>query len=264
MVRVGTSGFSYTDWQTVFYPAGLAPGERLPFYARRFATVELNTTFYRQPAPALTAALAAKVGPAFRFSVKAYGGLTHDHTQATAADFRRFAAGLAPLARHGQLGAVLCQFPNAFRPSLRTREYLQRVRDAWPDWPLVVEFRHADWHQPETYAWLRSVGLGVCNVDEPDLPGLLPPSAELTAGVGYVRFHGRNRERWYQHREAWERYDYLYTSAELAEWLPSIKTLAERADDLYVYFNNHYVAQAVTNAAQLLDMLGVERVDGDV
>jgi len=255
MIRVGTSGYSYDDWAGRFYPPGLPPAQRLVFYAERFDTVEVNTTFYRQPTLALTRGLAAKVGPGFRFSIKVWGGLTHDHEHATEADFRRFAASLAPLVDTGHLGCILAQFPNSFRPQPGTLAWLARVREAWPAWPLAVEFRHGAWHTPATYARLRELDLGVCNVDEPDLPGLMPRGEEITARVGYVRFHGRNAERWYRHQEAWQRYDYQYRQDELATWLDPLKRMARTADSVYVFFNNHYAAQAVTNAGDLLAAL---------
>lgn len=47
---IGTSAWSDHD---PFYPPGLKPAEQLPFYARHFPIVEVNTTYYRIPAPRL-------------------------------------------------------------------------------------------------------------------------------------------------------------------------------------------------------------------
>jgi uncharacterized protein YecE (DUF72 family) len=73
--------------------------------------------------------------------------------------------------------------------------------------------------------------------------------------VAYVRFHGRNKDRWYDHKEAYERYDYLYSEAELREWVPKIRRLAEEADRVFIFYNNHFKAQAVENAMQMKEML---------
>ena len=79
----------------------------------------------------------------------------------------------------------------------------------------------------------------------------------VTASPAYLRFHGRNREKWWIHAEAWERYDYLYTEAELSEWLPRIRSLAAGAETCFVFFNNHARGQAVANAAMLASLLAL-------
>ena len=74
--------------------------------------------------------------------------------------------------------------------------------------------------------------------------------------MAYLRFHGRNHETWWdQGRESWERYDYLYSEAELSEWLPKVEVMAESSDRTYIIFNNHYKGQAPTNARTFEKML---------
>jgi uncharacterized protein YecE (DUF72 family) len=93
--------------------------------------------------------------------------------------------------------------------------------------------------------------LGFCCVDEPRLKGLLPPTAEATAPGAYVRFHGRNAAKWWQHEQAYERYDYTYSKAELEEWTPQIRKLNDLAEVTFVFANNHYRAQGIETARQL-------------
>ena len=92
-------------------------------------------------------------------------------------------------------------------------------------------------------------------MDEPQLPNLPPPIVRAPSPPGYVRFHGRNRRKWWTHEAAWERYDYLYSEAELREWVPRIRALSEGAGVCYAFFNNHARGQAVTNARMLADLL---------
>src|SRR3989442_1328949 len=120
----------------------------------------------------------------------------------------------------------------------------------------VVEFRRRSWINEETMAFLRQAGAGYCGVDAPPLPGLPPPMAEVTAPVGYVRFHGRNKEKWWHHEKAEERYDYRYAQDELEEWIPKIRKLADHALRVYVFFNNHVRGQAPANAKELRARLG--------
>jgi len=92
-------------------------------------------------------------------------------------------------------------------------------------------------------------------VDLPELPGLPRRELKATSRFGYVRFHGRNRIKWYRHRQSYERYNYLYKPEELAEWVPAMAAYADANPRLYVSFNNHYGGQAVVNARMLRQML---------
>jgi uncharacterized protein YecE (DUF72 family) len=68
--HVGTSGWSYPSWKPGFYPADSKPAEFLGHYARRFPTVELNTTGYRLPAEGQFERWAEQTPPGFRFAPK--------------------------------------------------------------------------------------------------------------------------------------------------------------------------------------------------
>lgn len=252
MIKIGTSGFSYDDWVGPFYPAGLPAREQLSFYAREFSTVEINTTYYRVPDPRLVQGWAEKTPADFLFAVKAYQGLTHERERPA---FALFEAALQPLVEAGKLACVLAQFPYSFHPTPVNRAYLHRLREGLRDLPAIIELRHADWITPATFELLQSLGLGFCCVDEPRLKGLLPPVAVATGPVAYVRFHGRNAAKWYNHEQAWERYNYTYGAAELQEWIPKIRKLDTEAPLTLVYFNNHYVGQAVKGARDLGQLL---------
>jgi len=49
-IRIGASAFTAAGWPGAFYPKGLPEREYLTFYATRFDTVEVDSTFYRTPA----------------------------------------------------------------------------------------------------------------------------------------------------------------------------------------------------------------------
>jgi uncharacterized protein YecE (DUF72 family) len=87
--------------------------------------------------------------------------------------------------------------------------------------------------------------------------GLPKFSKDLSGDVAYVRLHGRNAAKWYEHDHAYERYDYLYSVKEIERIAEDISAMTERAKESFVFFNNHYGAQAVTNARQLADVLGI-------
>ena len=91
-------------------------------------------------------------------------------------------------------------------------------------------------------------------MDEPALPGLLPPQNIVTTELGYIRFHGRNGEMWWDGKGS-ERYDYLYSGRELDTWVERIKQIMRRTTKTYIFFNNHPRGQAVQNAKQLAALL---------
>lgn len=254
MVLVGTSGFSYKDWVGPFYPEGTRDREMLAYYCRRFGVVELNFSYYAIPRPETCRRMLERSGGRVEFVVKAHQSMTHTR-EATEADYEAFGRGVAPLREAGLLGACLLQFPHAFGRTRQNARYLLEVCRRLEPLPLAVEFRNAGWVGEETFSFLSHHGLAFCCVDEPELKGLLPPVAVVTGDFGYVRFHGRNREKWWRHEHAYERYDYLYTAEELTEWVPRIRRMEEEAGKVYAFFNNHYRGQAVTNAEMLEELL---------
>lgn len=258
MLYIGTSGFSYDDWVGPFYPSGTPKREFLGFYAGEFDTVELNASYYRLPEKRFITALSRKTPPNFVFFIKAFQGLTHRITDQTPSQLEQFKAALSPLEDAGKLGGVLLQFPYSFHPTDGNRAHLDSLLNSLGPLRPVVEFRNREWLTEPVLDLLADRDAGFCSVDQPALRGLLPSEAIVTSRqVGYVRFHGRNREKWWEHDEAWERYDYLYGESELGEWTEKIRKMTERAEKTYVYFNNHRNAQAVINARQMKLLLGV-------
>ncbi len=251
---VGTSGFSYDDWVGPVYAPGTPKAKMLEQYPERLGGLEINYTYYRMPTARSMESLAERSRGRLRFAVKLTDLFTHKRT-ATEDDVAAFRDAMTPLEARDSLGCLLAQFPYSFKASKRNLRYLEAVLDAFRPLPVVVELRHARWLHPGLFSFLRDRGAGFCNVDEPRLEGLLPPTARATSPVGYVRFHGRNAEKWWEHEEGWQRYDYLYTRAELEEWVPRIRQIMEETETLFVFYNNHFRGKSVENAIDLLDLL---------
>ena len=252
MIMMGTSGFSYDDWIGVVYPEDLPRWKWLPFYASQFDTVELNVTYYRLPSIKIAKGWVDRTPDNFRFSVKAHRSLTHERKQP---DFNAYIDSLAPLIESGKLACVLAQFPHSFHPTAANRDYLLHLHEGLSELPVVIEFRDSAWVIDETFKQLETLGMGFCCVDEPQLKGLMPPITFASGPVAYVRFHGRNAERWWRHEHAWERYDYTYNEPELAEWVPRIKELEAASPLTLVYANNHYRGQSVDTLRKLERLL---------
>lgn len=254
MILIGTSGYSYADWVGPFYPQGMKKDEFLGYYARHFCACELNFSYYRVPTAQILERMADTSGNAVTFVVKANREMTHAR-QENAQVFADFLDALKPLQERGILGGVLAQFPYAFHKHSANVDYLKYVKGQMGDVPTVVEFRNREWVKQATFRLLQELNMGFCCVDEPPLKGLLPPLAVVTSGIGYVRFHGRNRQKWWQHDDPAERYDYDYSDAELQEWVPRIRMLAQHSARVFVFTNNHRHGQAVTNAKRLNTLL---------
>jgi uncharacterized protein YecE (DUF72 family) len=252
---IGASGYSYDDWVGSFYPKGLAKSDFLRFYASRFPAVEVNATYYRIPPPRSFAAMAAKSPPGFLFIVKAHQDMTH-HRSRERSLYAAFLDAVQPLRDAGKFDGVLLQFPFAFRNQASGRAHLALLRDRLPGMRLWAEFRHRSWAEPAVLRFLRDRDIGYCSVDEPQLPGLMPPVAAATTDTGYIRFHGRNAATWWGGGH--ERYDWDYTAEELSEWLDRIRTLAGETDRTYVFFNNCYMGRAVKSAGLLRRLLGLD------
>lgn len=259
MLYVGTAGFSYSDWRGVFYPEGMKSSDFLRFYSERFPCVELDFTYYRQPVPQAMRVMASKVPASFKFTVKAHRTLTHEIPSENhlTHEFETFRQGVLPMGESGKLGCILFQFPWSFKPSSRNSDYVLSLADRVAYADVVVEFRNNLWAKDEIYGLLRQNGIGFCCVDEPALKGLFPPVSLVTSKLGYLRFHGRNAAKWFKHKEAWERYDYLYNNEELNHWLPQIQQMAGQSQDMYVLFNNCHQGQAAVNAKQMQELLGL-------
>jgi uncharacterized protein YecE (DUF72 family) len=118
--------------------------------------------------------------------------------------------------------------------------------------PLAVEVRHRSWQRREVREFLAEVGLDFCNIDQPQVSYSLGKTAWATGSRGYLRAHGRHREKWFEFGEDRQaRYDYLYGPAELEDLAARVRELREKASEVYVIFNNHPQGQAVANALEM-------------
>jgi len=260
MIRVGPAGWSYPDWEGIVYPP--KKGSRfdpLGYLADLFDTIELNNTFYRPPTPQISKSWARRVesNPRFKFTAKLYRNFTHERQSLTEVDEGIFKSGLEPLVESGRLGALLFQFPYSFHHNEENRAYVQKLADQFKEYPLVLEIRHASWDRAPAYQFLRELGLGFCNIDQPQVSYSIGPTKKVTSKVGYLRLHGRNVKEWFREgagRDA--RYDYLYNQFELFEITERIRLIAKETEEAYVITNNHYHGKAVCNALEIKAKLG--------
>jgi uncharacterized protein YecE (DUF72 family) len=277
-------------------PEADTPERRLRYYARQFPLVEVDASYYALPAEQTASSWADRTPAQFTFNVKAFSLITQHPTRIAALpkDLRegvaagqgeakdgkpretvylrqvdpgvadqvwdRFLASLEPLRQAGKLGAILLQFPQWFPISRANKDYIVScARRAAPD-RVCVEFRNRTWmtpdNQDETLKFLSDQGLPYVCVDMPQgYPSSIPPVVAATSDLAVFRLHGHS-DHWTS-KDIHQRFGYRYSSQELSEWAPKVRSVAEQADLTHVLFNNCYRDYAQVNARQLADLLGV-------
>ena len=238
-IHIGTSGWSYDHWQGVLYPEGIEPRARLDYYARRFQTVEVNSTFYRWPRDATFAYWRRRLPHGFVFTIKAPRALTH------AARLYQPEKWLERIARSvrqmgEKTGVLLVQLSPEFAYDYARLEYFTRLLPHGQR--VAIEFRHASWHREEVFALLEQRGVAYCVMSGAHLPCIL----RATAPFVYVRLHGPSHEHLYGGS---------YGEEDLRWWAARIREWASAGRDVYAYFNNDGDGNAVRNGITLRWML---------
>jgi uncharacterized protein YecE (DUF72 family) len=301
-IRIGTCSWADDALSTYFYPPKFPAKERLAYYAEHFDTVEVDSTYYRLPSESMVQGWAERTPDDFTMHIKAFGLMTRhpvklevlpdDLRDAMPVDergrvdrpprelrgevFRRFLEALEPLRVAGKLGGILFQLPSYIVFKEHSFEYLEWAREQLGGDTMLVEFRHRSWLEEqnvaETLSFLERIGAAYVTVDAPksqSAKNLVPTVPAVTSSLAYVRFHGRNLDTWNKRGgSAAERFDYLYSDEELAEWVPILQQLAGEAREAYAFFNNNSssvdpnnplgrISQAADGAFRLRKLLDV-------
>lgn len=295
-IRIGTASWteqSLVD-SGAYYPLEARTAEeRLRFYARDFPLVEVDSTYYALPSERNAVLWVERTPDDFLFDVKAFRLFTGHGASVRAfpADiraelpgplvnkenlyyrdiphslrdslWRRFEEALSPLQAAGKLGVIVFQFPFWFMPKEENQRHIQECQARLPTYNIAVEFRNRYWFSPEsrerTFSFLRRNNISYIVVDEPQgFKSSVPPIADITGPYGIVRFHGRNREAWEVKGlgSSAERFDYAYSPAELAEWIPKARWMAENAREVHLVMNTNRGNQGIVNAQLLASLLG--------
>lgn len=287
-IYIGTCGFTEPALNGTFYPSGLDPKERISWYAKHFNAVEIDSSFYAMPSERNSLLFAERTPPDFVFHFKAFGLMTghpvdvkrlgralsaflpRDFKAERITDppremlemaFSMFRSALRPLQRAGKIGAVLFQFPPWFKKSEANEGRIALCRELMPDYRIAVEFRHRSWTSDEALAstlqLLERHDMSYVSVDEPQISSSVQPIAEVTSSMAYVRFHGRNEKSWAKRGASIaERFNYFYSAEELFEWIPKVRRLEDRSDEVHLMFNNCFNGYAVRNAREMAELIG--------
>ena len=227
---IGTSGWQYREWRVGFYPQGVPQQRWLEHYAGRFATVEVNSAFYRLPAPGAVTRWSQETPADFVFAVKASRFLTHvKRLREPLQPVQRLMERMQPLGP--KLGPILLQLPASLRADTGL---LAEALAAFPRGVRVaLEPRHASWHEERTWDVLAEHDAALCVADAPTRR--FP--AVQTASWGYLRFHEGRSAPWPS-----------YGDRALATWARRILDLWGPGADVFAYFNNDQRGAAVRDA----------------
>lgn len=219
MLYVGTSGFSYAAWRGAFYPRSLKSGDMLAYYAQHLDTVEINTTFYRNPTADTIAGWVSAVPPSFRFAVKAHRRITHNRRMP---NLEQAVATMAEMVDGfgGRLGPILFQFP----PTAPYEEgRIERLVNAVPaHWLLAFQFRHRSWHTAAMADQIERMGAAFCHGDGEPEPGPL--------GRGHFVYLRLRRQ--------------AYSPQRLGAWDRRVRAYLAGGRDVFLYFKHEDLAPA--------------------
>jgi uncharacterized protein YecE (DUF72 family) len=287
-ILIGTSSWADPGFVKEWYPPKMAAKERLPWYAQRFQTVELNSSFYAVPDRSTVHQWVTATPDDFVFDVKVHRALSRHaapldslppdlregvattergrirlSAELESALARRLVEETAPLAEAGKLGAYLVQLTPAFAPRRHELEELDRLVEAFAPHPVAVELRHRGWVREkrieQTLGWFSERGVAFVCVDAPpgdEIPIMPPLDAVTNDRLAYLRAHGRNAEGYLSGRSVAERFAWRYSDEELEEIGGRVGSLAEQAGEVHVAFNNNRGDDAPTAAQRFRALLG--------
>jgi uncharacterized protein YecE (DUF72 family) len=226
---VGTSGYSYKEWKGSFYPEKLSDKKMLGFYAERFSTVEINSTFHRFPTASTVEAWAAQVPESFRFVLKARQTITHFRRLQNAEEQIDDFINLASLLGERQ-GPLLFQLPPNFKKDLpRLEAFLTYVGGRAA---VVLQLQHESWYDDEVFDCLRAHSAALCCVDD---EGAACEKVIGTTDWGFVRLR---EER--------------YTDAGLRKWIAKLN--AQEWEGAFVFFKHEDVGAGPKLAVRFLEL----------
>jgi uncharacterized protein YecE (DUF72 family) len=248
-VRLGTSAFTAAGWEGAFYPEGMKPADYLSFYAQKFDTVEIDSTYYRTPSAATVRGWESKTPPGFLFAAKVPQTVTHDNVLVDCdKDFQEFVERMQLLG--DKLGILLLQFPYFNKMAFASADaFLARLAPFLKRLPRGVRFalevRNKSWLGPKLYDLLRAHGVALALIDHPWMPRpaqLFRDADPVTSDFAYIRWLG-DRKGIEERTKTWDK-TIMDRHSELTEWANVCWKISGRGVPVFAYANNHYAGHA--------------------
>ena len=245
-IHLGTSGWRYDDWKGAFFPQ--SPTDELAHYAKRFDTVEIDSTWYRVPARHVVQSWRRRVPDGFQFAAKVPREITHDKNLVDCEEeLNEFLGAISAL--DDRLGPVLFQFPPQRTDDGASvlREFLEILPQGWK---FAMEFRHRSWLRDDYARLLQDYQIAWTLADFGHFWGKTPMPVYLTAPFTYVRWLGNRHE-------PLEPLNSLKKDreAEEAKWAQVLMDLP--VEETWGYFNNHWAGFSPGSADSFKTRLGL-------
>lgn len=259
-LRIGTSAFTAAGWDGSFYPAWTKPADYLTYYATKFDTVEVDSTFYRTPPPATVNGWERKTPEDFIFAVKVPQVITHEKMLVDCeAELELFVSTMHFLGK--KLGPMLLQFPyfnkKAFKSgsefSARLGSFLKRTKKM--PCRFAVEIRNKSWLDARFAALPRDHNVALALQDQSWMPRpteIFERFDPITADFTYVRWLG-DRKGIEERTKMWDK-TIIDRRPELIEWVEILKKVQKRKIQIFAYANNHYAGHGPDTAEQFKRM----------
>jgi uncharacterized protein YecE (DUF72 family) len=244
-LRIGTSAFTAAGWEHSFYPEGMRPADYLGYYATKFDTVEIDSTFYRTPSLQTVKGWNAKTPPGFLFVAKVPQIITHEQVLVDCdAEFKQFIEVMDNLGE--KLGPLLLQFGYFNKKAfVGVNDFLARLRPFLKKLPkghrFAVEIRNKNWLVPQFIEALRERGVALALIDQAWMPRpakWFEKFDPITADFTYVRWLG-DRKEIEEQTKVWDKI-IVDRKPDLAEWVEVLKTVYKRKIQILAFANNHY------------------------
>jgi uncharacterized protein YecE (DUF72 family) len=261
-IYLGTSSWTAAGWETAFYPPLTKQADYLPFYAGRFNSVEIDSTFYRIPSAKTVQQWRERTPEGFVFAAKIPQQITHEKCLVGADAALNEFVGVMDLLRP-KLGPLLIQMPYCNKQKFDGLDSFLRVLEPFlrslpKDHQWALEIRNKNWLGERLFSVLRNHGVAFTLIDQAWMPRpseVFQRGDPVTAGFTYVRWLG-DRKGIEERTKVWDK-TIIDRTAELGEWVRFLKPVWSRGVVIYVYANNHYAGFA-PETVRLFNQLWVE------
>jgi uncharacterized protein YecE (DUF72 family) len=271
-MRLGTSAFTAAGWPGTFYPAGMSPRDYLSYYAQRFDTLEVDSTFYGCPAASTVRRWYDKTPAGFIFSAKVPQSITHEKClRDCGAEMSEFITTMELLRE--KLGPLLLQFGYFGRGVFRgAEEFLELLAAFLDDLPkshrYVVEIRNKEWLTAEFLEVLRECGVALALIDQSWMPVWMNDAEEwrrrgldlVTTDFSYIRWLG-DRKGIEEITKSWDK-TVVDRLADLQKWVEACVVIRRRGTEIYAYANNHYAGHGPATLALFAELYGARTGGG--
>jgi uncharacterized protein YecE (DUF72 family) len=261
-IRLGTSAFTAAGWEGTFYPAGMQARDFLTYYATKFDTVEIDSTYYRTPAVTTVQGWYSKTPKDFVFAAKIPNIITHEKMLTDVdEDFKYFLTTMGNL--KDKLGPLLFQFPYFNRKAFPgVNDFLARLSPVLKTLPrdhkFAVEIRNKNWLVPQFFETLREHNVAFVLIDQSWMPRpweLFENFDPITADFTYIRWLG-DRKGIEKQTKVWNKV-IVDRHRDLAGWVEIVKKIHERRIQVYAYANNHYAGYAPKTVEMFQSLLKI-------